>query len=200
MECEKMKLQAESGDSKERNHQESDANTISRRAALKGSAVALGACYLAPATMNLLLADRAAAQVGSGPPESETYNSELRVCNYLTTSSDEVHVEFIDMFGPGEDWIPGGQEPGLSTSRMYADLLDGGEVTMSADPAAYFIEVVPSDSQSLENFMIAGNVKGAQSLINAIVQSDSYEKVTSLTFTLDNSKKCIVVSYDSPSS
>ena len=67
---------------------------MSRREALKKSAVTLGACYLAPATMDLLLADRAtAASVDPGPDPS---------CPTLTiTNNSQQDIEIT--------WIPCGQ-------------------------------------------------------------------------------------------
>ena len=67
-------------------------DAISRRQALKKSAVVLGACYLAPATLDLLLADRAAA--ASIPPGP--------ACPSLTiTNNSQQDIEIT--------WIPCGQ-------------------------------------------------------------------------------------------
>ena len=51
------------------NEPEQDPLDTDRRALLKKSACAIGAAYIAPATLNLLLTDKANAQSASGPPE-----------------------------------------------------------------------------------------------------------------------------------
>ena len=52
------------------NEPEQDPLDTDRRALLKKSACAIGAAYIAPATLNLLLTDKAYAASGpSGPPE-----------------------------------------------------------------------------------------------------------------------------------
>ena len=99
-----------------------DRITITRRDAGKKSVTALGACYLAPATMNLLLAERATAQ---SRPEDATFNSSMRICNYLPAVEDEVMVDFVDVFGPGTETIPGGNDPDHGAARAFMDLLDG---------------------------------------------------------------------------
>ena len=178
------------------NSQVREDNTISRREALKGSVVALGACYLAPATMNLLLADKASAQ-GSGG-EEETFNSQLRCCNFLPNADDFVTVDFIDIFGPGTEDIPGGNDPDQGTSRSFPDLLDGGEVTLRTANDVYFIPIVPEEVQALESAVSTGDSRVLQSMLSSINQASAPQN--SLTLTLENETKCIVVSDQPPAS
>jgi hypothetical protein len=177
------------------NKQVHEDNEISRREAIKGSVVALGACYLAPATMNLLLADKASAQ-GSGG-EEETFNSELRCCNFLPNVNDIVTVDYIDVFGPGTEDIPGGSNPDQGTSRSFPDLLDGGEVTLRTANDVYFIPIVPEEVQALESAVSTGDSRVLQSMLSNINQAAVPKN--SLTLTLEDEKKCIVVSEQPPS-
>lgn len=81
---------------------------MSRREALKKSAVALGACYLAPATLDLLLADRATAQ--SIPPAP--------TCPTLTiTNNSQQDIEIT--------WIPCGQSAEITSLVQSGGSLNG---------------------------------------------------------------------------
>ncbi len=177
------------------NGQALEDSSISRREALKRSVVALSACYLAPATMNLLLADKASAQ-GSGT-EDETFNSELRCCNFLPNVDDYVTVDFIDVFGPGTEDIPGGSDPDQGSSRSFPDLLDGGEVTLRTVNDVYFIPIVPEDAQALQSLVTAGNTTAVQSMLSNINQASVPQN--SFTLVLENDVKCVVVSEQPPS-
>jgi hypothetical protein len=182
-------------DDNELDSQGCEKGIISRRQALQGSVAVLSACYLAPVTMDLLLADSASAQ-GSGG-ENETFNSEFRCCNFLLNASDFVTVEFVDIFGPGLTRIPGGNDPDSGVSYRFSDLLDGGEVTVSTEQPAYYTFMTPEETVKLESFLTAGNDLEARKLMNAIA-SDDNGMITTLSFTLDNELKSLVVSVAAP--
>jgi hypothetical protein len=169
---------------------------ISRREALKTSAIALGSCYLAPATMNLLLADSASAQ-GSGGQEDESFSSSLRICNFLLKYEDMVRVAFIDVFGPSVTLIPGGNDPNSGVSYNFPDLLDGGDVTISTEDPAYYTFMTPEETVQLESYLSAGDDQRVQSLLSAIV-SDDNGMIDSLTITLNKESRSLVVSTAAP--
>ncbi len=80
---------------------------MSRREALKKSAVTLGACYLAPATMDLLLADRATAASVPHP-----------TCPTLTIiNSSQQDIEIT--------WIPCGQSAERVSLVQAGETLNG---------------------------------------------------------------------------
>ncbi len=168
---------------------------ISRREALRNSAFALGTCYLAPATLNLLLADSASAQ-GSGT-EEETFNSSLRVCNFLLNYDDVVSVAFIDIFGPSVTLIPGGNDPNSGVSYSFPDLLDGAEVTISTDQPAYYTFMTPAETVQLESYLSAGNDQKVQTLMSAVTAADN-GMVDTLTINLDNESRSLVISVAAP--
>ena len=178
------------------NCQANNESGISRRAALKTSALALGSCYLAPATLNLLLADSASAQ-GSGGEENETFSSSLRVCNFLLNYDDMVSVEFIDIFGPSITLIPGGNDPNSGVSYKFPDLLDGADVTISTDQPAYYTFMTPEETVQLESYLTTGNEQKAQSLMNAIATDES-GMINTLTINLDNESRSLVISVAAP--
>jgi hypothetical protein len=82
---------------------------ITRRKALKTSAIALGACYLAPTTLDLLLADRATAQSGVGGVGG---NRVACVCNFSTST---VNVWYLKIDSSVCDENGETDDPGVET-------------------------------------------------------------------------------------
>ena len=125
------------------------ADGITRRKALKTSAFALGACYLAPSTLDLLLADRATAQSGVGGVGGTRIGC---VCNFSTQVIDvwylKIDTSVCDEEGattedPGVETlytVPANNLPGdcdaccLLNSEVYLETQSGVEVEFKVTP------------------------------------------------------------------
>ena len=165
---------------------------LSRRQAIKKSSIALGACYLAPATLNLLLADRATAQSDIPPPEPEPeYNRRLCVCNFMPLETDVLTVEYIDILGWDTVLLPGGT--GVTEQSTFDKIMDNSEAIITVSTPAYFHHLATPDATSLANLMRAGNTKGAMALLSSAAQGSS-EPATELVLPMTQNYRIVVTS------
>ncbi len=127
--------------------EEKRADGITRRKAIKTSAFALGACYLAPATLDLLLADRATAQSDPPPPPpvGGLGASRVCVCNFSKVGVAVTFLEVdniicdenLETTDPGAEtsWIiepnslPNDPQCVLHTSEIFIETVDQTVVT-----------------------------------------------------------------------
>ncbi len=169
-------------------------SVVSRRQALKGSVAAIGVCYLAPTTLNLLLAERATAQSDIPPPEppEPEYPWTLRACNFMDDQgTSTVVVEYIDILGYDSVIIP------QNGRQEFPDLLDASEVTIIASRPSYFTTLILEEFESLVSFMQAGDSARANSLLN-LAQGATAQDDASTTFSITITEHTHVVIHSTP--
>ncbi len=104
---------------------------MSRREALKKSAVTLGACYLAPATVDLLLADRATA--ASIPPGPDPTCPTLTIIN---NSQQDIEITWIPC-GQSAETVSLVQAGGSLNGRLNPTDIDVGLRQLPASSPPY---------------------------------------------------------------